>query len=183
MLVLRRAGLALGHQLLDLDAQTAEPLVELDFAIDDDLESAVREQAEAAGRLGAQRNYDGLARQPHRLGHREDSFDFLKADCFQQNDNEACIFTSVRGCVSFGSGQAKRAAWEVHGPMFGTIKKIIKDKGFGFIIADDGGDEVFFHRSRLAPKVMFEDLREGNEVQFEVRPGEKGRQAFNLRLR
>jgi CspA family cold shock protein len=67
--------------------------------------------------------------------------------------------------------------------MFGTIKKVIKDKGFGFITPDDGGDEVFFHRSRLSPKVYFEDLREGSEVQFEVRPGEKGRQAFNVRLR
>jgi len=42
---------------------------------------------------------------------------------------------------------------------------------------------VFFHRSRLSPKVYFEDLREGTDVQFEVKPGEKGRQAFNLRLR
>ena len=67
--------------------------------------------------------------------------------------------------------------------MFGTIKKIVKDKGFGFIIADDGGDEVFFHRSRLDPKVLFEDLREGAELQFECRPGEKGRQAFNVKLR
>jgi len=31
--------------------------------------------------------------------------------------------------------------------------------------------------------MYFEDLREGNEVQFEVRSGEKGRQAFNVRLR
>jgi len=69
------------------------------------------------------------------------------------------------------------------GWMYGTIKKVIKDKGFGFIIPDDGTDEIFFHRSRLAPKVYFEDLREGAEVQFDVRPGEKGRQAFNLRLR
>jgi cold shock protein len=67
--------------------------------------------------------------------------------------------------------------------MYGTIKKVIKDKGFGFINPDDGTDEIFFHRSRLAPKVYFEDLREGAEVQFDVRPGEKGRQAFNLRLR
>jgi cold shock protein len=67
--------------------------------------------------------------------------------------------------------------------VYGTIKKVVKDKGFGFIIPDDGGDEVFFHRSKLAPKIQFDDLREGNEVQFEVRPGEKGRQAFNLRLR
>jgi CspA family cold shock protein len=67
--------------------------------------------------------------------------------------------------------------------VFGTIKKVVKDKGFGFIIADDGSDEVFFHRSALSPKVYFDDLREGNEVQFDVRAGEKGRQAFNLRLR
>ena len=66
--------------------------------------------------------------------------------------------------------------------MFGTIKKVVKDKGFGVITPDDGGDEVFFHRSRLAPKVYFEDLRDGERVQFDVRPGEKGPQAFNLRL-
>ena len=58
--------------------------------------------------------------------------------------------------------------------MFGTIKKVVKDKGFGFIIADDGGDEVFFHRSALSPKVYFDDLREGNEVQFDVRRGREG---------
>jgi CspA family cold shock protein len=67
--------------------------------------------------------------------------------------------------------------------MYGTVKKIVKEKGFGFIIPDDGGDEVFFHRSRLSPKLYFEDLREGSEVQFDVKPGEKGRQAFNVRLR
>ena len=58
--------------------------------------------------------------------------------------------------------------------MFGTIKKVVKDKGFGFIIADDGGDEVFFHRSALSPKVYFDDLREGNEVQFERPPEREG---------
>lgn len=67
--------------------------------------------------------------------------------------------------------------------MYGTIKKVMKDKGFGFIVPDDGSEDIFFHRSRLAPKVYFEDLREGTEVQFDVRPGEKGRQAFNVRIR
>ena len=67
--------------------------------------------------------------------------------------------------------------------MFGTIKKIVKDKGFGFIIPDDGSDDVFFHRSRLAPKVVFEDLREGDEVEFQVTKGEKGPQANNLKVR
>jgi CspA family cold shock protein len=67
--------------------------------------------------------------------------------------------------------------------MFGTIKRIVRDKGFGFIVPDDGSDEVFFHRTRMAPKVYFEDLREGEEVEFQVRKGEKGPQAFNLKPR
>ena len=67
--------------------------------------------------------------------------------------------------------------------MTGRIKKILRDKGYGFITPDDGGDDVFFHRSRVAAKVQFEDLREGDDVQFQVRPGEKGPQAFDLRVR
>ena len=67
--------------------------------------------------------------------------------------------------------------------MFGTIKKIVRDKGFGFIVPDDGSDDVFFHRSRLAPKVVFEDLREGDEVEFQVTKGDKGPQALNLKNR
>lgn len=69
------------------------------------------------------------------------------------------------------------------GSVYGTIKKVMRDKGFGFIVPDDGSEDIFFHRSRLSPKVYFEDLREGIEVQFDVRPGEKGRQAFNVRIR
>lgn len=67
--------------------------------------------------------------------------------------------------------------------MFGTIKKIVRDKGFGFIVPDDGSDDVFFHRSRLAPKVVFEDLREGDSVEFQVRPGDKGPQANMVKPR
>lgn len=67
--------------------------------------------------------------------------------------------------------------------MFGTIKKIVRDKGFGFVVPDDGSDDVFFHRSRLAPKVVFDDLREGDEVEFQVTRGEKGPQASNLKVR
>lgn len=67
--------------------------------------------------------------------------------------------------------------------MRGTIKKIAKDKGFGFIVPDDGSDDVFFHRSRVAPKARFEDLREGDEVEFQVKPGDKGPQAFDVKAR
>jgi CspA family cold shock protein len=65
----------------------------------------------------------------------------------------------------------------------GRIKKVVREKGFGFIQADDGSDDVFFHRSKLGPKVQFDDLREGDEVQFQTRPGEKGPQAFDVRVR
>ena len=67
--------------------------------------------------------------------------------------------------------------------MYGTIKKIVRDKGFGFIVPDDGSDDVFFHRSRMAPKVVFEDLREGDSVEFQVRQGEKGPQASMVKPR
>jgi CspA family cold shock protein len=67
--------------------------------------------------------------------------------------------------------------------MYGTIKKIVRDKGFGFLVPDDGSDEVFFHRSSLQPKVQFDDLREGDDVEFQVRRGDKGMQAFNLKNR
>jgi CspA family cold shock protein len=66
--------------------------------------------------------------------------------------------------------------------MTGTIKKIMRDKGFGFIVPDDGSDDVFFHRSRVE-RVQFEDLREGDEVEFQVRPGEKGPQGFAVKPR
>ena len=67
--------------------------------------------------------------------------------------------------------------------MTGVIKTIVKGRDFGFITPDDGSDDVFFHRARVAPKVVFEDLREGDEVEFQVRSGEKGPQAFDLKLR
>ena len=67
--------------------------------------------------------------------------------------------------------------------MTGSIKRIVRDKGFGFITPDDGSDDVFFHRSRLAPRVPFEDLREGDQVVLQTRQGEKGPQAFDVKLR
>jgi len=60
----------------------------------------------------------------------------------------------------------------------GTIKKLT-DKGFGFIAGDDG--ELFFHNSSL-DGVSFEDLREGQTVEFNVGSGPKGPRAENVRV-
>jgi cold shock protein len=67
--------------------------------------------------------------------------------------------------------------------MTGTIKKIIRQKGFGFITPDDGSEDVFFHRGSLAPRNQIEDINEGDSVQFQVRKGDKGPVAFDLKIR
>ncbi|MEE8418555.1 MAG: cold shock domain-containing protein [Dehalococcoidales bacterium] len=56
----------------------------------------------------------------------------------------------------------------------GTIARIM-DRGFGFIKPEDGED-LFFHRNDLEG-VEFNDLREGQEVEFEKGQGRDGRPA------
>jgi len=67
--------------------------------------------------------------------------------------------------------------------MTGTIKKIMRDKGFGFITPDDGSADVFFHRSKVVGRTQFEDLREGDQVEFQSRAGDKGPQAADVKVR
>ncbi len=59
----------------------------------------------------------------------------------------------------------------------GTIKKIIEDKGFGFIATE--GDDLFFHRNGCDS--AFEDLREGDTVEFTKAQGPKGPCAENVK--
>lgn len=61
----------------------------------------------------------------------------------------------------------------------GTIKRIT-DKGFGFI--DDGtGKDMFFHSSALEG-VSYDDLREGQQVTYNIGQGPKGPRAENVRV-
>ena len=59
----------------------------------------------------------------------------------------------------------------------GTIKKLVSDKGFGFI--ESNGEELFFHSSALQD-ARFEDLREGQQVEFSVGQGPKGPRAEDV---
>jgi cold shock protein len=61
----------------------------------------------------------------------------------------------------------------------GTIKRIVSDKGFGFVAADDG-TEYFFHNSAVQG-TRFDELREGQKVTFEKGQGPKGPRAENVR--
>lgn len=61
----------------------------------------------------------------------------------------------------------------------GTIKKLITDKGFGFIQTDNGKD-LFFHHSEVQGGSI-ETLREGEKVTYEVGQGRKGPCAISVR--
>ena len=63
--------------------------------------------------------------------------------------------------------------------MNGTIKRMVSDKGFGFVAAQDG-NEYFFHQSACTA-TPFDDLREGQAVTFERGQGPKGPRAENVR--
>jgi cold shock CspA family protein len=52
--------------------------------------------------------------------------------------------------------------------MTGTIKRLVEDHGFGFIASDDG-KEYFFQRSAVEDQA-FDDLREGEPVEFDPEP-------------
>ena len=62
----------------------------------------------------------------------------------------------------------------------GTIIRLIIDRGFGFIKTEEGTD-LFFHRNELQ-EVDYDSLAEGQQVEFEIEQGRKGRpQAVKVR--
>jgi len=60
----------------------------------------------------------------------------------------------------------------------GTIARIM-DKGYGFISVEGQEKDLFFHSNELQ-NVAFDDLQEGDNVEFEVTEGEKGPQAVTV---
>ena len=61
----------------------------------------------------------------------------------------------------------------------GRVKWYEKDKGFGFLTSDDGGD-VFVHKAALPSGV--DDLKAGQRVEFGIVDSRKGAQALSLKL-
>jgi len=79
----------------------------------------------------------------------------------------------ARACGLFGSRKEELSV------ATGTIKKLVSERGFGFITAEDGRD-YFFHRSGVDSD--FDRLVGGEKVQFEVEPSPKGPRAKNVRV-
>jgi len=59
----------------------------------------------------------------------------------------------------------------------GTVKFFNVTKGFGFITPSNGGQDVFVHSTGL-----LDDIRENVRVTYEVENGQKGVNAFNVRV-
>ncbi|WP_029273573.1 cold-shock protein [Flavobacterium sp. KJJ] len=57
----------------------------------------------------------------------------------------------------------------------GTVKFFNEEKGFGFITPSNGGAEVFVHVSGLS-----ENIRQDDEVRYDVEEGRKGPNAVNV---
>jgi CspA family cold shock protein len=64
-------------------------------------------------------------------------------------------------------------------PPEGTVKWFNPEKGYGFIIPDDGGKDLFVHHTGIAGE-GFKTLEEGDKVTYEVTQGRKGMQANNV---
>jgi len=62
----------------------------------------------------------------------------------------------------------------------GVVKWFNDGKGFGFITPDSGGKDLFAHFSEIQG-TGFKSLAENQRVEFEVKEGQKGLQASNIR--
>lgn len=61
----------------------------------------------------------------------------------------------------------------------GQVKWFNNAKGFGFILADDGGGDLFAHYSAIAME-GYKTLKSGQAVTFDIVQGSKGLQASNI---
>ena len=74
-----------------------------------------------------------------------------------------------------GKAPAKAAAAPVGPKSRGKIKKMVRDRGFGFIRGEDG-KEVFFHRSGMNGS-EYDGMSEGQTVEYVIQEGPRGARA------
>ncbi len=66
----------------------------------------------------------------------------------------------------------------------GRIKSLVRDRGFGFIQESGASEDVFFHSTSLAGG-SFDELSEGQNVEFDIEPDPRNpnrRRAANVRV-
>ena len=112
----------------------------------------------------------------------DDMQDLMVAiDLFREEFVEVDRYSTGRGR---GRGRARGRRAPAHnvptGPKVrGKVKKLVPDRGFGFVRGEDG-KEVFFHRSGLGAN-EYDALSEGDVVEYVVQEGPRGPRAENVR--
>ncbi len=61
----------------------------------------------------------------------------------------------------------------------GTVKFFNDKKGYGFVVPDDGGANVFVHSSALEASGL-RTLQEGQRISFDIQPDARGSKAANV---
>ena len=62
----------------------------------------------------------------------------------------------------------------------GRVLQFDDSRGYGFIAADDGGEDVFLHASVFNGETA--ELTPGTRVEFQVMAGDRGRKAYAVHL-
>lgn len=65
--------------------------------------------------------------------------------------------------------------------MQGKIKKVLSNRGYGFIDPEGSDDDLFFHKSNLEGTDIF-SIKEEMAVEFEIADGRRGPEAINIKL-
>lgn len=81
---------------------------------------------------------------------------------------------SSRPCVDIGGSRGEERI-----VASGTVKKLVSERGFGFITGEDGKD-YFFHRDGVEQPLDFDRLVGGEKVSFEVQAGPRGPRAVKV---
>ena len=90
-----------------------------------------------------------------------------------QMDFINCFEGSVRWVLSnLSTGEITMAT--------GTVKWFNEKKGFGFIVPDDGGKDLFVHHTNITTE-GYRTLQDGQKVEYEAAEGQKGPEATQVR--
>lgn len=103
----------------------------------------------------------------------------VPADLFCQEFVLGEGFRGPRRGRSRGRGRRTGAPVPTGPKARGRIKKMVRDRGFGFIRGDDG-KEVFFHRSGMTGG-DYDTISEGDAVEYVIQEGPRGARAENVR--